>query len=228
MEEYCTKFYLEIPKKFAKMIQSKPLFTKVIMSALTVALSSFALLGNGSILAVIASFKSLQTVPNVLIGNLAAVDLLNAVISMPIQITYSVLEVSWYRGRALAIATSLVNRLFAILNLASMLALLANMYFAIAFDLKYFARKTNKKAVVCACLIWLIGTVLSVVSAIPQVRIDLGDAPVREYRQEFFKQGKHFFATFMAFCIIACAVLGFLTIWSIRKKKKKVFKFENQ
>jgi len=152
------------------MIQSKPLFTKVIMSALTVALSSFAVLSNGSILAVIARFKSLRTVPNVLIGNLAVVDLLNAVICMPIQITYVALEVSWYRGQALAIATSLFNRLFAILNLASMLALMANMYFAIAFDLKYFAWKSNKKAVVCACLIWLIGTVLSVVSAIPQVR----------------------------------------------------------
>ena len=124
-------------KKVCKMIQSKPLFTKVIMSALTVALSSFAVLGSGLILAVIARYKSLRTVPNVLIGNLAAVDLLNAVIYMPIQITYSVLEVSWYRGQALAIATSLVNRLFAILNLASMLLLLANMYFAIAFDLKY-------------------------------------------------------------------------------------------
>ena len=218
--------------KVSKMIPSKPLFTKVIMSALTVSLSSFAVLGNGSMLAVIARFKSLRTVPNVLIGNLAAVDLLNAVICMPIQITYVTLEVSWYRGQALAIATSLFNRLFAILNLASMLALMANMYFAIAFDLKYFAWKTNKKAVVCACLIWFIGTVLSVVSAIPQVRIDLGDATVREYRQEFFKQGKHFVAAFMAFCIIACAVLGFLTIRSLRKKKKKVFQncspFENQ
>ena len=194
------------------------------MSALTVALSSFAVLGSGLILAVIARYKSLRTVPNVLIGNLAAVDLPNAVIYMPIQITYSVLEVSWYRGQALAIATSLVNRLFAILNLASMLVLLANMYFAIAFDLKYFVWKSNKKAVVCVCVIWLIGIILSVLPAIPQVRIDLGDADVREYRQEFFKRGKHFVAAFIAFCIIACAVLGFLTIRSIRKKKKKVFK----
>ena len=194
------------------------------MSALTVALSSFAVLGSGSILAVIARYKSLRTVPNVLIGNLAAVDLLNAVIYMPIQITYSVLEVSCYRGQALAIATSLFNRLFAILNLASMLVLLANMYFAIAFDLKYCAWKSNKKAVVCVCVIWFLGIILAVLPAIPQLGIDLGDADVREYRQEFFKRGKHFVAAFIAFCIIACAVLGFLTIRSIRKKKKKVFK----
>ena len=207
------------------MNQSKPLFTKVVMSALTGALSSFAVLGNGSILALIARFKSLQTVPNVLIGNLAVVDLFNAVIYMPVQITYAVLEVSWYTGQSLAIATSFLNRLFAILNLGSMLALMANMYFAIGFDLKYFAWKTNKKAVVCACLVWFISTVLAVLSSIPQFRVERGDAPVREYRQKFFKNGRYVFAAFLAFCIIVCAVLGFLTIWSIRKKKKKVFKF---
>ena len=204
------------------MYPPRPLFTKVLMSALTVALSSFAVLGNGSILAVITRFKSLRTVPNVLIGNLAAVDLLNAVICMPIQITYVTLEVSWYRGQALAIATSLFNRLFAILNLASMLALMANMYFAIAFDLKYFAWKSNKKAVVCSFLIWFIGTLVVVLFSLPLLSIDLGDAHVIEYRAEIYKQGKQYVAVFMVVFIICGAVLGFLMICSIKKKKQKV------
>ena len=128
------------------------------MSALTVALMSGAVLTNGSILIAIARFKSLRTVPNLLIANLAVVDLLNAAINMPIHMTYTILEASWYRGQPLAIMTSFFTRLFTILNLVSMLALLANMYFAVAFDLKFLAWRTNKKAVVCSCLIWFICT----------------------------------------------------------------------
>ena len=193
------------------------------MSALTVALTSGAVLSNGSVLAVIARFKSFRTVPNLLIGNLAAVDLLNAAVNMPIHMIYTVLEASWYRGQTLAIMTSFFNRLFTILNLASMLALMANMYFGFAFDLRYSTWKTNKKAAICACLIWLICTVLTILYSIPLPNIDLGDAPVTEYRAEIFKQGKHFVAVFMAFFIICAAVLGLLTTCSIKKMKKKVF-----
>ena len=205
------------------MIQSKPFFSKTVMSALTVALTSGAVLGNGSVLAIIARFKSLRTVPNIFIGNLAAVDLLNAAINMPIHMMYTVLEASWYRGQTLAIMTTFFNRLFLILNLASMLALLLNLYFGIAFDLAYFAWKTRQKALACACLIWFIGTVLTILYSIPLLKIDLGDVPVTEYRAEIFKQGKHFFAAFIAFFIVSAAVLGLLTTWSIKNKKKKVF-----
>ena len=193
------------------------------MSALTVALTSGAVLGNGSVLAIIARFKSFRTVPNLLIGNLAVVDLLNAAINMPIHMIYVVLEASWYRGQTPAIMTTFFNRIFTILNLASMLALLANMYFGFAFDLIYFTWKTNKKAVACSCLIWFICTVLTTLYSIPLLNIDLGDAPVTEYRAEIFKQGKNFVAAFMTFFIICTAVLGFLTTCSIKKKKKEVF-----
>ena len=192
------------------------------MSALTVALASGAVFGNGSILAVIARFQSFRTVPNTLIANPAVVDLLNAFINMPSHMLYTILEVSWFKGQSLAIITSFFNRLFIILNLASMLALMANMYFAIAFDLKYFAWKSNKKAVVCSCLIWFIGTLVVVLLSLPLLSIDLGDAHVIEYRAEIYKQGKQYVAVFMVVFIICGAVLGFLMICSIKKKKQKV------
>lgn len=204
-------------------IQAKPVITKAVMSALTVALMSGAVFSNGSVLIVIARFKSLRTVPNLLIANLAVVNLLNAAINMPIHMIYTILEASWYRGRPLAIMTSFFTRLFTTLNLVSMLALLANVYFAIAFDLKFVAWRTNEKAVACSCLIWVICTVLVVLSCILLLNIDLGNAPVTEYRGEIFKQGKYFTAAGMAFFITCGAVIGIMTNLSIKKKKKKVF-----
>ena len=57
-----------------------------------------------------------------------------------------------------------------------MLALMANMYLAIAFDLKYLTWKTNKKAVICVLFIWIVGIAVAVLSSIPLYTIDLGDA----------------------------------------------------
>ena len=198
---------------------SKPFSTQVVMSALTGLQSVVALLGNGSILAVIHRFKSLRTVPNILIANLSIVDLLNAAINLPLHLFWSA---SWFKGKTLAIMTSFFERLFIILNLVSMLALMANMYFAIAFDLKYFAWKTNKKAVVCSCLIWIICIVLVVLYSIPLLSIDIGDAHVTKYKAEIFQQGKYVVAVFVAFFIICGTVLGFITTHSILEKKKKV------
>jgi len=69
------------------MYPTKPFSTKIIMSALTGTLSSGAVLGNGLVLAVIARFKSLRTVPNILIANFPLVDLLNAAINPTCRFT---------------------------------------------------------------------------------------------------------------------------------------------
>ena len=205
------------------MYLAKPFLTKLVMSVLTVILSSAAVLGNGLVVAVIARFKSLRTVPNILVANLALVDLYNAVINIPPYMIYTVIEASWFRGKALAIMTSISDRLFLILNLASMLAMMTNVYLAISFDLKYLGWKTNKKALVCVFLIWSISVVLVMLSSIPSLDIDLSDAHVIEYRTEIYKKGKHFVASIMAFFLICGAVVSFLTIRAIRKKKKEVF-----
>ncbi|KAL9973019.1 hypothetical protein ACROYT_G019424 [Oculina patagonica] len=184
----------------------KQLFTKVVMIVLTIILTSSSVLGNGVVVAVIARFKSLRTVPNILVANLALVDLLNAVVNMPPYLIYTVVEASWFKGKVLAIMTTIFDRLFLILNLASMLAMMTNMYLAISFDLKYLAWKTIKKALVCVFLIWFVSVVLVTLFSIPLLDIDLGDAHVIEYRAEIYKQGKHFVASFMGFLIICGAV----------------------
>ena len=193
------------------------------MSLLTAILTSASVLDNGFVLAVIARFKSLRTVPNILMANLALVDMCDTVINMPLYVIYTVIEASWFRGKTLAIMTSIFDRLFAILHAASTLTIMANMYFAISFDMRYLSWKSKTKALVCAFLIWIISIVTVMLYSIPLFGIDLGDTHVIEYRKEIYKQGKHFVASFMALFIVSGAVTCFLTTWTIKEKKRKVF-----
>ena len=193
------------------------------MSLLTAILTSVSVLDNGFVLAMIARFKSLRTVPNILMANLALVDLFDAVLNMPMYVTYTVIEASWFRGKTLAIMTSIFDRLFAILSAASMLSIMANMYLAISFDMRYLVWKSKTKALVWAFLIWIVSIVTVMLYSIPLFGIDLGDTHVIEYREEIYKQGKHFVASFMALFIISGAVICFLMTWTIKKKKRKVF-----
>ena len=204
------------------MYPPKPLSTKVVMSLLTVLLALGATFGNGLILVVIARFKSFRTVPNTLLANLAVVDMLNIALNVPIYMISVTLEADWFRGQSLAIMSSFFNRLFIILNLASMLALMADMYFAMAFDLKYFAWKSTYKAVESSFIIWFSGTLIVVLFSIPLLLIDLGDVQVIEYRAKIYQQGKYYIAAFMALFTICSGILGCLTINAIKRKKMKV------
>ena len=209
------------------MHPAKPILTKVVMGVLTSILSLASVLGNGFVVAIIARFKSLRTVPNNFIGNLALVDLLNSAINLPIQLINSVLEHNQFRGRTMAIAVAFSLRLFVLLNLASMLAMIADMYLAISLGLRYFVWKTNQKALIGVSLIWIISIVIVTLLSVPLLDIDLGDTHIRFYRSEIFKEEKNFIAGFMAFVIICTAVLGFLTTRAIENNKKKVFKTDS-
>lgn len=62
------------------------------MSALTFILILACELGNGLMFAVIARFKSLRTIQNILIANLCLVDFLSAVIAFTMYMIYTILE----------------------------------------------------------------------------------------------------------------------------------------
>ena len=98
------------------------------MVALVTGLLISSALGNGFVLGIVARFKKLGTYPNILIANLSLVDLLNAVINMPIFFLWAVLKVSWFKGKILATISSFLSRLLALLNLASMSLLQVNVF----------------------------------------------------------------------------------------------------
>ena len=204
------------------MYPEKPLITKVIMSALTFILILACELGNGLMFAVIARFKSLRTIQNILIANLCLVDFLGAVIAFTMYMIYTVLEASWFRGKALGILTCGFDRLFATLNLLSMLVILVNKYLAISYGFKYLAWKTKTNAVICISLVWFVSIISTVSSLILPSDINLGDAHVIHYRTEIFKQGKLFVAATRAFFVSFSVILSCLTARAIQVEKKKV------
>ena len=175
------------------MTYDKPLFAKIFLGTVTVTEALVGVLSNASILLLIARFKSLRTVCNFLLANLAVVDMLNAAINMPIHMLYTILDPRLLRGPGFAFLITFLQRGFVLLNLASMLVLLANMYFGIAFNLRYYAWKTNRKAALCCFLVWIICTSLAQLSCLSIFSINLGDSPVGRYRAEIFKQGKYQF-----------------------------------
>lgn len=187
------------------MYPEKPLITKVIMSALTFILILACELGNGLMFAVIARFKSLRTIQNILIANLCLVDFLSAVIAFTMYMIYTVLEAGWFRGKALGILTCGFDRLFATLNLLSMLVILVNKYLAISYGFKYLTWKTKTNAVICISLVWFVSIISTVSSLILLSDINLGDAHVIHYRTEIFKQGKLFVAATRAFFCLLCS-----------------------
>ena len=69
---------------------------KVVMSVLTSVLYLACLPANGLVLALIARFKSLRTVPNIFVANLAVVDLLSGAINMPLYTISYEWEARWF------------------------------------------------------------------------------------------------------------------------------------
>ena len=192
------------------------------MSVLCAKLSLVSTIGNGSFLAIFTRFKNLRNFPNIFFANLAAVDFLNAIINVPLYVLTYVWETSWMKGKAWAIISSSLHLEFTLLNIVSMFALMLDRFLALYLDIKYFTWKTTKKAYGAVGLIWLVCTVLVVLSTIPLIDMDLHNSTIGESRKTIFDHRKNF----VAFAILAftsgATVLGILTNYRIYNVKKQV------
>ena len=192
------------------------------MVVLLSTLAVFSVLGNGFVLGIVARFKKLRTCPNILIANLALVDLLNALINMPLYLLYGVLEVSWFKEKTLAILSTLLIRLFTFLNVVSMLILLVNVFLALTFDVRYFTWKTKTKAIAIVLVEWLVCLVVNSLSCLPLFDIDLQDAHVLTYRQFTYKTTRAFVLATTAVFIGSSLIFGVLTCCTVRRKQLQV------
>lgn len=216
------KFYFGY-NSAVKMVKAHSFLTNVLITASVSLIVFVSILVNGLVLAVIARFKSLRTIPNILIANHALVDILSVITNSTLFVVGIVWKASWFRGWTLAIINSSVNRLFLMLNLVSRLAMMTNMYLAISFGFRYLAWKTKTKALVCVFLIWLICISMVILLALPLLHIDLGDAHITEYRVEIFRKARYLLASSTFFFIICDAVVCFLTARVIKRERKKVW-----
>ena len=129
---------------------------------------------------------------------------------------------SWFKGKILAIISSFLSRLLALLNLASMSLLQVNVFLALAFDLRYFTWKTKEKAIAICLVEWITCVILTFLSTVPLFDVDLLDVHVFQYRLLFFAQDKYLLALSMALFILSAIVFGVLVVRLARRKKLEV------
>ena len=199
--------------------------SKIIMTSLEASLSLVSTIGNGSFIAIFVRFRNLRNFPNILFANLAVVDFLNAVINIPLYLFSFVWETSWMRGKTLAVISTSLHLEFVLLNMVSMSAIMLDRFLALHLSLKYYTWKTTSKAYAAVVLIWLICTVLTALSTISLLQMDMeADTTMAEAREKIFQQRKEITASTMAVFMAASTVLGVLTGYTIYQNKKKVGK----
>ena len=131
------------------------------------------------------------------------------------------------RGKTLAVISTSLHLEFVLLNMVSMFAIMLDRFLALHLSLKYYTWKTTSKAYVVVVLIWLICTVLTALSTISLLQMDMeADTTMAEAREKIFQQRKEITASTMAVFMAASTVLGALTGYTIYRNKKKVGKID--
>ena len=221
---YCHYLIVDLgqdaPPKILKMQEYSS--TTISVLVLLPLLAVFAVAGNVLVLGIIARFKKFRTFPNILIANLAFMNLLRALIEAPMYLLWSVLNVAWFTGKTFAIISLFVTRLCFHLNTVSMLVLLVNVSMAIALDLKYFTWKTNEKAMKMLLIEWVVCFGGTILLSWFDSDIDLQDASVFSYRRAFLIKSKMVLIVILSVFILTTIAIGVLVFFLIQRKKRQV------
>ena len=160
---------------------------QIVVSFLLLAVASGA---NGLLLGLLARFKALQTTSNVLIVDLAVVDLLNVLINVPLFMCYGVMDLEVFRGKLISWFVGTLHVLFAYLTLTTMCLMMMHRFLAIRFPVYYQAKKTRTRVLMAILVKWLL-SVITVIGVYAYLfKIDLGNSPVEEYRASYNKESK--------------------------------------
>ena len=112
-------------------------------------------LGNGIICFLVIRFKALRTIPNILLTNLAAVDLLNVITNTPILMLTFVYNVKALQEKTAAFRSVFLAIVFTQLNLTSMLLLVLDRYLVLAHSIRYRLWRTHNKTFCAICAVWV-------------------------------------------------------------------------
>ncbi|CAH3180834.1 unnamed protein product, partial [Porites evermanni] len=152
-----------------------------------------SILGNSVICLLLIRFKTLRTVPNILVVNLSVVDILNAAINMPLMILWYICKVPYLRGRSISWFVVTVYVMFMYLTVFNLTVLAIDRFGAIVLGFRYHSWKTPNKAKVAVVFVWLSAAAYTYGMFTLGLDIDLGDAPVLVYRIHYLKKfGRHF------------------------------------
>ena len=186
-----------------------------------------AVLGNGAILFLFTFYRRFRTIPNILVVNLAVVDMLNALLNMPLFAAWYIHRAHVFHGRLLSYGVISLHNFLVILNVLSLVLLTADRYAAISHGLKYKVWKSKQKAYKATFVTWLLGSLLLTALALYRNRAlakyELDDLHTIEIRHILIKQAG-WVAAMLVYGVpfTAIAVMSLLTIRSIRKKNLRI------
>ncbi|KAJ7337839.1 hypothetical protein OS493_007997 [Desmophyllum pertusum] len=152
-----------------------------------------SIIGNIVICLLLIRFKTLRTVPNILIANLAVIDILNALTNMPFMIMWYICKVPYLKGRPISWFIVTWYVLFMYLTVFNLTVLTMDRFGAIVHGIRYHSWKTTNKAKVAVLFVWLLAAAYTYGMFTLGLDIDVGDAPVLVYRIHYLKKfGRHF------------------------------------
>ena len=185
-----------------------------------------SIIGNSIVCLLLIRFKSLRTVPNILIANLAVIDIINALTNMPLMIMWYICKVPYLKGRSISWFIVSWYVLFMYLTVFSLTALTMDRYGAIVHGIRYHSWKTINKAKVAVLLVWLSAAAYTYGKFILGLDIDVGDAPVLEYRIHYMdKFGRHFIIPGFLVSFAIMLIMG-ACIWrAVRRHTRRLSTF---
>ena len=185
-----------------------------------------SIIGNSIICLLLLRFKTLRTVPNILITNLALIDIVNALTNMLLLIMWYICKVPFLKGRPISWFVVSWYVLFLHLTVFSLIVLTMDRYGAIVHGLRYYSWKTINKAKVAVLLVWFLAAAYTYGMFTLGLDIDLGDAPVLMYRIHYLRKfGRHFIIPGYLVSFTIMIILG-IAIWrTLRTQRKRISTF---
>ena len=185
-----------------------------------------SIVGNAIICLLLVRFKTLRTVPNFLVANLAFIDILNAMTNMPLMIMWYICKLPFLKGRFLSWLIVSWYVLFMFLTVFNLTVLTMDRYGALVHGFRYHSWKTINKAKISVVCVWLLAAAYTYGLFMPGLHIDLGDALMLAYRTEYMtKFGRLFIipAYVVPFCIML--ILGGIIWFTVRRHSKRILPF---
>ena len=185
-----------------------------------------SIVGNSIIYLLLIRFRTLRTVPNILIANLAFVDILNALTNMPLMILWYICQVPYLKGRPVSWFIVTWYVLFMFLTVFNLTVLTMDRFGAIVHGIRYHSWKTINKAKAAVLLIWILAAAYTYGMFTLGLDIELGDAPVLVYRIHYLKKfGRHFIIPGYVVPFTIMVIMG-IVIWrTVHNHSKRIWAF---
>ena len=194
----------------------------VIQLSLCLILLTTCLIGNGAICFLVMRFRTLKTVPNILLANLAAADFFTTLVTLPPFVVYHDFNDDLFNSSAGAWWITFLAFFFTLLNLNSMFILIVDRYLAIVYAIRYNVWKFSSKALVAVSVAWVISLISSLVIAAPMYNIELGRKSVLYYKSVYAKRTNYrpSIVPIIAILVISIAIVTICTMREMWKSRR--------